>query len=338
MARTGIGLAVRRVWVRALTRFGRTASRLLRTTPAGERARRFLLERAWAHLPSDMLDAYLVSGYQNPRINIQSILLRHHLVRRLFGDEFEELMDGEIRFAIELNEVLRLRASELGVTMGSFIDRARYAEVKRVDEAIAGRDGEFADRWAAALADRQTGSLAVLEFACGSANDYRAFVDYGLARFVDYRGVDLTATNIANARRRFPGVKFEVGDVTDLAYPDGTFDCVIASDLFEHLPPDGMAAALDEAGRLTRGTAILTFFNMVDIPEHVVRPKGAYHWNRLSRTRVEEHLRRRFPSLTITPIATWLAEQYDYTHSYNRGAWTIVADSDPATAGGPGAP
>jgi SAM-dependent methyltransferase len=273
-----------------------------------------------------MLDSYLASGFQNPRINVQSILVRHFLVRRLFGGEFEQLMEEEVRFALELNEVLRVRAVELGVTMGSFIDPLRHADVKRVDAAIQGRDTEFVDRWAAALADRLVQPLTVLEFACGSANDYRAFVDYGLARFLQYRGVDLTAKNIANARRRFPGVEFEVADVVDLPYPDGAIDCVIASDLFEHLAPADMERALDEAGRLARRAVVLTFFNMADIPDHVVRPKGAYHWNRLSRTRVEARLAGRFPSVTTTPIATWLAERYDYPHSYNRNAWTIVAE------------
>ena len=94
----------------------------------------------------------------------------------------------------------------------------------------------------------------------------------------------------------------------------------------EHLALDDMERALDEAGRLARRAVILSFFNMSDIPDHRVRPKGAYHWNRLSRTRVEAQLRRRLPSVTATPIATWLAERYDYPHSYNRHAWTIVAE------------
>jgi SAM-dependent methyltransferase len=332
----GLGRSVRCARHGARAALRRGAIKVVRVLPNGDRVRRFVLERAWAPMPSEMLDVYLVSGYQNPRINVQSILLRHFLIRRLFGDEFRELMEAEIRFAVVLNETLRVRAAELGVKMGSFIDPTRYAEVKRVDEAIVGRDTAFVERWAAALADRRVEPLSVIEFACGSANDYRAFVDYGLARFLDYRGVDLTAKNIANARRRFPGVQFEVGDVVNLRYPDDAVDVVIASDLFEHLAVDVMDRALDEAGRLARHAVVLTFFNMLDIPDHVIRPKGAYHWNRLSRPRVEAHLSRQFGSVSATPIATWLAEQYDYTHSYNRGAWTIVATDDRSTEGGPG--
>jgi hypothetical protein len=31
-----------------------------------------------------------VSGYQNPRINVQSILLRHFLIERAIGPGFDE--------------------------------------------------------------------------------------------------------------------------------------------------------------------------------------------------------------------------------------------------------
>ena len=324
--RVGTSVALRRVRNDVLKVLARAASRVVRVLPVGRRVRRFLAERAWAYLPSDVLDDYLVSGYQNPRINVQSVLVRHFLTRQLFGDEFDQLMEEEIRGALTLNETLRLRAVELGVKMGSFTDPVKHADVKRVDEAIKGRDGEFIDRWRTALAERQTASVAVLEFACGSANDYRTFAESGLARFLDYHGIDLTAKNIDNARRRFPGIAFDVGDVTNLPYPDGSFDYVIASDLFEHLSMDGLRRALDEAARLGRRGVVLTFFNMSDIPEHVVRPKGAYYWNRLSRSKVEAELRDRFPSVTVTPIATWLAEEYGYRHSYNRSAWTLVAE------------
>ena len=329
-----IGVALRRARNGALRRLGRAAARVFRSIPVGTRARRFLIERAWAYLPPEALDAYLVSGHQNPRINVQSILVRHFLTRRLFGTEFDDLMDDEIQFAIELNETIRLRAIELDVKMGSFADPVKRDAVRRVDQAIEGRDGEFMVRWESALAGRQTASISVLEFACGSANDYRAFAKSGIARFLDYRGVDLTTKNITNARARFPGVDFEVGDVTRLAYPDASVDYVIASDIFEHLPPDGLSRALGEAMRLARRGVVLTFFKMSDIPDHVVRPKGVYYTNMLSRARVVAQLQDRFPVVHATRIAGWLAAEYGYPHSYNRHAWTIVAERQATRHGG----
>jgi SAM-dependent methyltransferase len=168
-------------------------------------------------------------------------------------------------------------------------------------------------------------SLRVLEFACGSANDYRALTEYGLARFLDYRGVDLNAANIANAKRRFPEVDFRQDSILDLSDGDGAFDLVIAADIFEHLSPTGLERALGEAMRLGRRGVILTFFNMAEIPDHVVHPKRQYHLNQLSRPRIEARLRSRYPMVEVIDVARWLAESYGYTRSYNPSAFTIVA-------------
>jgi ubiquinone/menaquinone biosynthesis C-methylase UbiE len=274
-----------------------------------------------------MLDRYLVSGYQNPRINLQSILLRHFLAERATGAGHSDLVAGEFRQAVELNEVLRQRALELGVKMGSYLNPSRQAAVLRVDEAIADRELTYVELWREALSAAKTDApLRVIELACGSANDYRAFVESGLAGHLDYRGLDLTVKNIENAGRRFPGVAFEVGDVRDVKHPDGAFDYVIASDVFEHLSLDDMERALDEAMRLaTRGMA-LTFFNMSESAEHEDRPTKLYHWNRLSRPRIEARLRERFLSMRVVPIASWVREQHGYAHSYNPHAYSIFAE------------
>lgn len=327
-----------RARLRRLGRRGRDAglgalagasSRGLGSLPLGRRLERFLLERTWNARSAKMLDRYLVSGYQNPRINVQSILLRHFLTERAAGPVSQELMTGEIRQALELNEVLRLRAAELGVKMGSYLNPSRQAAVLSVDEAIADREMTYVERWREALAqvDPDRPPLRVIELACGSANDYRAFVECGLAPHLDYRGLDLTVKNIENARRRFPGVAFEVGDARDVQHPDGACDYLVASDVFEHLSLEGMERAIGEAMRLaTRGVA-LTFFNMGESAEHEDRPTKLYHWNRLSRPRIEERLRGRFPSVRVVPISPWLREEYGYGHSYNPHAYSIFAET-----------
>jgi SAM-dependent methyltransferase len=53
-------------------------------------------ESAW-------LRDYLVSGVEDPRVNIQSILTRHFIVRALFGGRFEHLMEQEIHFGAVMN-------------------------------------------------------------------------------------------------------------------------------------------------------------------------------------------------------------------------------------------
>lgn len=301
----------------------------LRHLPLGERVEHVLLQRTWGAGSADMLDAYLVSGYQNPRINVQSILVRHALIGRLLGADAAELMEEEIRFAIELNEVLRRRATELGVTMGSYRDPVKHAAVRRVDAGIAEREHELTARWRERLDRLETDPISVIEFACGSANDYRAFAESGLGPHLDYLGIDLSEKNIANARRRHPETRFEVGDILHLPYDDGAFDYVIASDIFEHLSLVAMERALDEAMRLGRDGLILTFFNMSAAEDHEIRRRRAYHWNTLSHPRIEERIRAAgFTTVAAIPVARWLKRAYGYAHSYNRHAWTIVAERE----------
>ena len=283
------------------------------------------LKQSWAAYSPETLEAYLVSGYQNPRINAQSIIARHFFVRQLFGSEFDELMQEELRFCVETNEAIRRRAADIGVTMGVFTDPDKRAAVERVCAVIADREQVFERKWRDALAAKSAEPISVLELACGSANDYRSLANYGIARFLDYTGVDLNEKNIANAKARFSGVDFEVGSILDLPYDDGSFDYVLAFDIFEHLSLAAMEQAMSEAIRLARKGLVLAFFIMTDAPQHNQRTKRSYHWNELSASKIEEMLRSAFPYTQSRHIPTFLKQNFDYGHYYNKKAYTIFA-------------
>jgi ubiquinone/menaquinone biosynthesis C-methylase UbiE len=168
--------------------------------------------------------------------------------------------------------------------------------------------------------------LKVLELACGSANDYRFFDSYGLARFLDYTGIDLNQNNIDNARKRFPGARFEQRSILDLPYDSATFDYVIAFDIFEHLSLQAMDRALAEAVRVAREGFLVAFFIMVDRPEHTEVPKGYYHLNELSAPRIRAAMEKHFSSVDLIRLKTFLAEQYGYEHYGNGRAWSMFAD------------
>jgi ubiquinone/menaquinone biosynthesis C-methylase UbiE len=236
-------------------------------------------------------------------------------------------MREELAHCVEATKALRKRAAELGVTMGSYLDPAKRAAVKEVSATIADWEDRYEHRWAQALRDRSVPPLRVLEFACGSANDYRFFDSYGIARFLDYTGVDLTQANIDNARSRFPGVQFEVGNVIDLPYPDRSYDYVVVSDLFEHLSLEAMGQAVGEAARLAGRGVVFTFFNMADVPEHEVRPKGSYYWNLLSAPLIRARLAQDFDTVTAIHVRTFLRDEFGYQQSYNKKAWTLIAES-----------
>jgi ubiquinone/menaquinone biosynthesis C-methylase UbiE len=85
------------------------------------------LTRSWAHHEEGWLRDYLVAGVEDPRLNVQSILSRHFLVRaiapdfrrdefheslnsqRIFpGERFESLMNHEYRFAAVMDWLHRV--------------------------------------------------------------------------------------------------------------------------------------------------------------------------------------------------------------------------------------
>jgi SAM-dependent methyltransferase len=266
-----------------------------------------------------------VTGYQDPRINAQSIIARHTLVRGLFGSDFDELMREELVFAVELNEAMRVHAAELGIRL---INRGpeSLANKARVSEVIADRAPIFAERWRAALADREAPPLSVLEFACGSANDYRAFADYGIARFLDYTGIDLNDANITNAKRTFPDINFRVDSILSLPEADHSIDYVIGFDILEHLSPAAKRTAMDAAVRICRRGLHFAFFRMDEIPEDIVTPVRKYHRNTLSAPRMREYMGERFESAQIINIPKLLKRDYGAEHSYNPKAFTLLAE------------
>jgi len=71
------------------------------------------LARSWMKHDSAWLRDYLVATVEDPRINLQSILSRHFLVRELAGEEFGALMQHEFRFGAAMNWLMTL-ASRAG--------------------------------------------------------------------------------------------------------------------------------------------------------------------------------------------------------------------------------
>ncbi len=329
------------------------------------------LAHSWMQHDSDTLRDYLVSGVEDPRLNVQSILLRHFLLVILFRTRFENVMEAELRFATVMNWALAtleqvagpedLRAIQHALETGAddaeglavpkfvtmtfqglpaapdgvpvpnyleeWLDRAgQGSEVGALDDAVL---STFERAWAAALAKEGRAGLSVLELACGSANDYRFFERFGLARLIDYTGMDLCEKNIANARAMFPAARFESGNALEIAAPDAACDCCIAQDLFEHLSLDALERALDEVCRVTRRSVCLGFFNLHEGAEHIEQPLDRYHWNRLSVARLREGLHRRGFQVQIVHVETFLKWRLGCPQTHNPNAYTLFGERIP---------
>ena len=317
------------------------------------------LMRAWADQDPAWLGTYLVSGVEDPRINAQSILTRHFLIAQRWGDDFPRLRSEEQRFAgvlrwwlnlgledgdDETRESLRhgLRAGRdnaEGTELPPFVHRVFQSLPVEADEILVPNYLEqlcsdsfsfeqvsetFSRLWERALGRAEVDTLRVLELACGSANDYRFMERYGLARFLDYTGVDLNSANIANARRLVRSGRFEVGNVFELSHDDQSFEVAFLHDLLEHLSLGGVEQAVAEICRVTRKTIAVGFFSMHERQEDRVRVVGDYHCNTLSLARMRELFGRHGFSGRAFHLSTLLEWEAGCVSYHNPNAYTLI--------------
>ena len=133
-------------------------------------------------------------------------------------------------------------------------------------------DRELVDRWVAGVDGR------VLDAGCGPGH----WTQHLAGRGADVHGVDLVPEFVAHARSRYPGVRFDVGDIDALAEPDGSVAGILCWYSTIHHPAERMPVALAEIARTLRlgGTLLLGYFDAdgasVEAFDHVVAP--AYRW------------------------------------------------------------
>ena len=107
---------------------------------------------------------------------------------------------------------------------------------------------------------------AVLELGCGAGIPMTA----ALARGRDVTGVDISATQIAMARRNVPNATFLQADMTALAFKPGTFDAVTAFYSLTHVPRDEHLPLLERVrGWLRPGGVFLGTMGADDEPGDV---------------------------------------------------------------------
>jgi len=259
------------------------------------------LIKSWSYLDKNMGKTYLTSKFQDPRINLQSILTRHFLIKEIFGDEFTDVMRDEIKFSIDANHKMF-------------------------------RDGHIPDEeldrhktiWAKKLAEKERDTVSVLEPACGSANDYRYFSAYGIARFLDYRGLDLNETNIKNAREMMPQANFYIDNVLEMKATEGAFDYIVIFDLFEHFSLSALNKVLNGICRMANKGMVINFFNMSDIAAHKEHPIRYYHLNELSMPAIRRFFTDQGFSLKIIRIYDLLPLNFVYLGTENKKAYTFL--------------
>jgi SAM-dependent methyltransferase len=317
------------------------------------------LRCSWDCHPSDFLDRYLVSGVEDPRINGQSILTRALVADALYPGRFDALITEELRFGAVLTWILQ--QLEKGSTRPQLLDAIESPDPAGVPEfvlksaawlrgeacpipdyitaALCCRDCDqphyclsdpaldtFMTIWNEQLSQTPSTTLSALEVGCGSANDYRFFHQSGLARFLNYTGIDIATKNIANAKRHFPGVDFRVQSILTTDFSDSSYDCVFCHDLLEHLSLVAMECALSEMLRIARRDAILHFFNAKRTGDHDVVPVRRYYRNCVSMEKITESLERHSARVMCLQMSRWLQEKIRCPGYHNPNAFSLIVE------------
>jgi hypothetical protein len=317
------------------------------------------LRKSWMRHGRDTLRDYLIQDVEDPRINVQSILTRHFLIEQLFGAQFADLMEHELRFGLVMNWLLGLlkkpvTAGQLRAVLDALLTGQNDAEGLEIPSYISETFATlvvpnyicdllcwspaettdvpipeylmstFQRIWQEVLAPERPERVSVLEPACGSANDYRFMDSFGVARLLDYTGFDLCENNIRNARRMFPEARFRVDNAFEIDSGDNAFDYCFVHDLFEHLSIEAMEVAIAEIFRVTRRDICIGFFNMYDGDEHVVRLVDDYHWNKLSAAKTKAIFEQHACVVEVFHIDELLASKFGYCDTHNKGAYTFI--------------
>jgi SAM-dependent methyltransferase len=96
-----------------------------------------------------------------------------------------------------------------------------------------------------AFAEEVRGLGPVLDVGCGPGQVTAHLAGLGL----EVSGVDLSPRMVAHARRRFPGLRFEVASATDLDLPDASLGGVLGWWSLFHLPRAVLPAVLGSFAR-----------------------------------------------------------------------------------------
>jgi SAM-dependent methyltransferase len=139
----------------------------------------------------------------------------------------------------------------------------------------------------------------VLDVACGEGYGTAMLNDAGATESV---GVDIDATTIADAERRYAGSSFSVGDVTELRFEDGRFDLVVSFETIEHVKEP--ERALDELSRVLADDGLL----LVSTPnKHQYLVENEFHEREFTHEEFVELLAARFPVVEVLLQHNWNA-------------------------------
>ncbi len=74
--------------------------------------------------------------------------------------------------------------------------------------------------------------LKIIDMGCGTGAFIAKFLDHGFELY----GIDISSKSIDLARRKYPTITFEVGDIENTNWADSSFDIILLSGVLHHFP------------------------------------------------------------------------------------------------------
>lgn len=98
------------------------------------------------------------------------------------------------------------------------------------------------------------------DFGCGPGQTTKFIYDHGVK---DIMGIDISSGMTDAARRLFPKIKFETGDLLEVSYPSSYFGSALAFYAIVHFTYDQIRVAFSEVNRvLKKGAHFLFSFHV----------------------------------------------------------------------------
>lgn len=132
--------------------------------------------------------------------------------------------------------------------------------------------------------------IKVLDVGCGNGRDCKYISQKGF----DINGIDLSVGMLEIAKEKVPNGKFEIMDITNITYPDNSYDGIISNCSLFHIPVEELPKTLDSFRRILKPNGklllILQEGNGETMVEEPYRPGVHIYMNYFSVSQIQNLL------------------------------------------------